>query len=89
MSESYPTSKVQSITSGAQSIYNNALKSNFTSQPMNVNFKHESSEERSKEGFVDGSLSFKIRKTKNPDIMRATLNKFKSQKSSSSGRGSS
>ena len=32
-----------------------------------------------KEGYVDGTLSFKIRKTKNPDIMRQTLsNKFKS-----------
>ena len=33
-----------------------------------------------KEGYVDGQLSFKIRKTKNPDNIKSGLRTFKSQR---------
>ena len=45
---------------------------------------HESSAERASiDGYIDGQLSFKIRKTKNKDHMRSTLSKFKSSQTPS------
>lgn len=34
-------------------------------------------DDKSKEVFIDGQLSFKIRKTKNQDVMRKSMQNFK------------